>query len=114
MRAKAETITLGERQWTVRPLTLGQVQEIEPILMESTFDSNGHIGAAMTIVAIALRRDHPESASTLADVEATAGEIVAAMAKVLRLGGFVETSGQGEPGLGEAVAGVLQPTSPPA
>jgi hypothetical protein len=114
MRVGAETIVLGEQQWTIRPLTLAQVQAIEPILMESTFESKGHISAAMFIVAIALRRDHPEAASTLSEIEATASEIGAAMAVVLKLGGFVETSSGTEPRPGEAVAGALQGGSPPA
>jgi hypothetical protein len=37
----------------------------------------------------------------LGDIEATAPEIGAAMATVLRLGGFVETPARGDAGLGE-------------
>lgn len=107
MRPQAETIRLGALEWKVQPLTLRQVQEIEPILMESAFDTKGNVKAAVDIVAIALRRDHPDAASTLADVEATAPEIGAAMAIVLRLGGFIEAPKQGDPSLGETVAGVI-------
>lgn len=114
MRMSAQTIVLGEKEWTIRPLTLAQVQEIEPILMESTFESKGHISAALSVVAIALRRDHPDAAQALLEIEATASEIAAAMGIVLKLGGFVEISSSTEPGLGEAVAGELQEASPPA
>lgn len=98
MRA-AESIKLGAREWTVRPLTLRQVQEIEPILLSP--EAMGNVAAAMAIVAIALRRDHAEAAAALGDVEATAPEIGAAMATILRLGGFLP-SGAGDAPVGEA------------
>ncbi len=102
MRPRPETIRLGEREWTVRPLTLRQVQEIEPILMESASVTKGNVTAALTIVAIALRRDHAEAAAPLGDVEATAPEIGAAMATILRLGGFLPVTADGDAGPGEA------------
>ncbi|HET6377942.1 MAG TPA: hypothetical protein VFG05_06495 [Methylocella sp.] len=88
MRPISERVTLGEKSWVIRPLTLGQVREIEPALMES----GGNIGSAMRIIEIALRRDHAEDAARLAELEATAPEIAAAMSVILRLGGFIETT----------------------
>jgi hypothetical protein len=105
MRPQPETIRLGPREWPVRPLTLRQVQEIEPILMSSASEAKGNVAAALTIVAIALGRDHADAAASLGDIEATAPEIGAAMATVLRLGGFIETPAQGDAGLGEVQAG---------
>lgn len=107
MRPRHEMIQLGEREWLVRPLTLRQVQEIEPILMAGDRDSKGSVAAAVCIVEIALRRDHAEAADALADIEATAPEIAAAMAAVLRLGGFIEVCSEdgaerGDIYLGEA------------
>jgi hypothetical protein len=102
MRPQTETIALGERKWLVRPLTLKQVQEIEPILMASAETANGNVAAAIAIVAIALRRDHSEAAETLTDIEATAPEIGAAMSAVLRLGGFIEGQNRGVLKAGEA------------
>ncbi len=102
MRARIETIRLGEHQWAVRPLTLRQVQEIEPILLAGAPEATGNVCAAMAIVQIALRRDHAESAAALGDVEATAPEIGAAMAAILRLGGFLPVSIDGDAGPGEA------------
>ena len=58
--------------------------------------------AAIAIVAIALRRDHADAAASLGDMEATAPEIGAAMAAILRLGGFLETTVEGDVGLGES------------
>jgi len=102
MRPRPETISLGAHEWHVRPLTLRQVQEIEPILMSSAAEAKGNVAAAIAIVAIALGRDHAEAAGSLADIEATAPEIGVAMAIVLRLGGFVEAPAHGDAGLGEA------------
>ncbi len=56
----------------MRPLTLRQVQEIEPILMASAVETKGNVAAAMAIVSIALARDHAEAAASLGDIEATA------------------------------------------
>ena len=92
MRPLPETIRLGGREWPLRPLTLRQVQEIEPILMSSAAETKGYVAAAMAIVAIALGRDHADAAALLGDIEATAPEIGAAMATVLRLGGFIVRS----------------------
>ncbi|VFU10254.1 conserved hypothetical protein [Methylocella tundrae] len=102
MRMRTEMIRLGEREWPIRPLTLRQVQEIEPVLMANASEAKGNVAAAMAIVAIALRRDHAEAAASLGDVEATSPEIAAAMAAILRLGGFLPSSAEGDAGAGEA------------
>jgi hypothetical protein len=111
MRPRPETIRLGAREWPVRPLTLRQVQEIEPILMSSAAETKGNVAAALAIVAIALG---PDAAASLGDIEATAPEIGAAMATVLRLGGFIETPAQGDTTPGEAQAGEVRAMDPPA
>jgi hypothetical protein len=113
MRPRPETIRLGAREWPVRPLTLRQVQEIEPILVSSAAETKGNVAAALAIVQIALGRDHADAAAALGDIEATAPEIGAAMATVLRLGGFIE-SAQGDAALGEAQAGGVHAKDPPA
>jgi hypothetical protein len=112
MRPRPATIRLGAREWPVRPLTLRQVQEIEPILMSSAAETKGNVAAALAIVAIG--RDHAEAVATLGDIEATAPEVGAAMATVLRLGGFIETPAQGDSELGEAQAGEVHVKDPPA
>ncbi len=100
MRPEPVKITLGEKEFIIRPLTLRQVQEIEPIILAGAPEAKGNVTAAIAIVAIALRRDHAEAAAALGDVEATAPEIGAAMATILRLGGFLPV----EDGPGEAPA----------
>ncbi len=104
MRVRAETIRLGTNQWLVRPLTLAQVQAIEPLLFASGEAKAGSVAAAVAILRVALARDHAESAAGLDDVEAGAPEVAAAMSGVLRLGGFLPAPGEGSP-LGEAEAG---------
>jgi hypothetical protein len=107
MRPQPEIIRLGAHEWRIRPLTLAQVQAVEPILM-ATQDTKGqgHVAAAVAIVSIALSRDHALSAEGLSEIEATASEIAAAMTSVLRLGGFIETRGAPDV-LGEAEAGAI-------
>ena len=113
MRRRPETIRLGAREWPVRPLTLRQVQEIEPILMSSVAETKGNVAAALAIVAIALGRDH--AVGRLARRHrATAPEIGVAMVTALRLGGFIETPAQGDAALGEAQAGEVRAIDPPA
>lgn len=114
MRPLPETIKLGSHEWAVRPLTLRQVQEIEPILMSSAAETSGNVAAAVAIVSIALRRDYAEAAASLGDIEATAPEIGAAMATVLRLGGFIESTTDGGTEPGEARAGEIPAQDPPA
>jgi hypothetical protein len=114
MRPAPQVIRLGAHEWLVRPLTLRQVQEIEPILIPSATDAKGNVTAAIDIVAIALKRDHPDAANSLADIEATAQEIGAAMAAVLRLGGFIEAPKDGGNVPGESQAGRTHATERPA
>jgi hypothetical protein len=114
MRMQAETVALGSREWVVRPLTLRQVQEIEPILMDSALVARGNVAAALAIVAIGLRRDYPEVVDSLLDIEATASEIAIAMASVLRLGGFIESGHPGDHMPGEGVAGAAMSVDAPA
>jgi hypothetical protein len=114
MRLQPEAIKLGVHQWVVRPLTLRQVQEIEPYLLDGALGGNGSIGAAMGIVTIALRRDHAEAAAQLSDIEATAPEIGVAVATILRLGGFIQAQACGDQPPGEGVAGVTTMVGAPA
>ena len=94
MRLQPETIALGGAAWRVRPLTVAQVQEIEPLLLAE----GGTVAAAVAILRVALRREHPEAVAPLGDLEAGAGEIAAALATVLRLGGFLSGAAPGEAG----------------
>ena len=83
-----KTIELGENSYVIRPLTLRQVQQLEPVLIASAKSEITNIQAAIQIVGIALERDCAEAAKSLLDMETTPAEIGAAMAVVLVLGGF--------------------------
>ena len=105
MRPQPITLKLGTDEWRLRPLTLSQVQRIEPFLLADVQAPGGAVAAAIEIVAIALSRDHQEAAQKIGEVEATAKEIGAAMAAVLRLAGFIpEQDERHEPGEGQAGA----------
>ena len=99
MRMQAETINLGDHVWQIRPLTLAQVQAIEPVLFCQT--EGNTIATALAVIRIALARDHAEAASALGDIEAAAPDVASAMSRVLRLGGFLPQeaiSGEGQAG----------------
>ena len=118
MRPQPEVIQLGAHEWRLRPLTLAQVQAIEPILMatqdKASQETKGNVAAAIAIVSIALARDHSSAADSLTEIEATAAEIAAAMTTVLRLGGFIETRPAEALRLGEAGADAVQDRNPSA
>jgi hypothetical protein len=109
MRPQAIMLRLGDAEWRVRPLTLKQIQEIEPLLQNGE-DAGGSIAAAVKIVGVALSRDHAEAASRLAEMEATTQEIGDAMRAVLRLGGFIAAREESEPGEGQAGADGISST----
>jgi hypothetical protein len=113
MRPQPEIIRLGAHEWRVRPLTLAQVQAIEPILME-TQEKKGNVAAAIAIVSIALARDHASAAESLTEIEATASEIAVAMTTVLRLGGFIDRRVGASDILGEAEADAIPRSDPSA
>ena len=102
MRLQPRTITLGEHRWTVRPLTCAQVQAIEPLLFADG-GAHGTVAAALAVLRVALARDHAEAVAQIDEIEAGAPEIAAALADVLRLGGFVPDEETMPPG--ELVAG---------
>lgn len=108
MRPQPQVIALGGHSWQVRPLTLAQVQAIEPLVVAAS--DAGTIKSAIAIIRVALSRDHAEAAANLDEVEAGAPEIAAAMAEVLRLGGFLpheaETKAPGEAGAGSPPASI--------
>ena len=109
MRQQPQEVELGERRWRVRPLTVAQVQAIEPLLFAQ--GTAGTVATAVAILRIALARDHADAAAGLDEVEAGAPEISAALGTVLRLGGFLPA---GDAAPGEAGAGATPAASTPA
>jgi hypothetical protein len=103
MRLQAREITLGAKSWIIRPLTVAQVQAIEPLVIGSVETRTGSINSAISIIRLALDRDHPADAAALSEIETSAPEIAAAMRAILQLGGFLPN---GDPAPGEAAAGL--------
>jgi len=102
MRTSAKQIRLGHKEWTIRPLTLGQVQAIEPVLLAS--DGAGTITTALAILRVALSRDFPADVSGLENIETDADEISVAMSTILQIGGFIREIQPGEDRAGESPA----------
>jgi len=113
MRMPPDTIALGARRFEIRPLTIAQVQAIEPLLMsDGQQTAASSIATAVAILRIALARDHAEAAAEIDTFEAGAPEIGTAMAQVLRLGGFLPAGGRDvTPGEAEADRGAAKPRS---
>ena len=115
MRPQPIVLHLGGQDFRVRPLTLAQVQRIEPNLTAEAQRSGGSVAAATAIVSIALERDHPQTAQKLGEMEATATEIAAAMRAVLRLAGFIASeNAEAASGEGQAGADSISAQSTPA
>ena len=89
MRPQPIMLRLGANEWRVRPLTLKQIQEIEPLLLAGDQGAGRSIATALKIIAVALMRDHPTAAESLDEIEASTEEVASAMSAVLRLGGFI-------------------------
>lgn len=95
MRADPVEITLGDKTWKIRPLTIRQVRKIDPLMTRLSQDT----GLSVDIIQIALERDFPDDAAGLADIEANVREIGSALQSVLELGGYIYR----DTALGEAV-----------
>jgi hypothetical protein len=88
-----ETITLGGRQFEIRPLKLGQLRHVLDALDGMVGKSGGGlIEAAAHIVAAGLAPAHPDmAADAVLDLEATVDELNAAVAAILRVAGLKPT-----------------------
>jgi hypothetical protein len=85
-----ETITLGGREFTLRPLKLGQLRHVLDALDAMAGKSGGAlIAAAAQVVAAGLKPMHPDlTADTILDLEAGIAELNTAVGAVLRIGGL--------------------------
>lgn len=85
-----ETITLGGRQFALRPLKLGQLLRLVDALDRMAGQQGGAlIESAAEVVAAGLAPAHPDlSAEALLDLEAGVDELNAAVAAVLRVAGL--------------------------
>lgn len=96
----ATTITLGARDYAIRPLTLGQLRVVLPAFARAAkLNAADGIDAAIDILAAALARDHASlTCDALLEFEATPHELASAVARIAELSGLVPKDGvTGEP-----------------
>jgi hypothetical protein len=102
------TITMGDADWVVPPLTLGQLRRLMPQLQQL-----GDVGGAMAepqiavlvdIVAAALQRNYPQLTAGAVEELLDLGNAAPVLAAVLTGSGL-------QPGEAAAVAGSTGPTS---
>ncbi|HEV2162222.1 MAG TPA: hypothetical protein VGR52_08335 [Stellaceae bacterium] len=94
------TITLGARDYAIRPLTLGQLRVVLPAFARAArLNATDGIDAAIDILAAALARDHGDlTRDVLLELEATPHELASAVARIAALSGLVPKDGAaGEP-----------------
>ena len=89
----SDRITLGGRQFEIRPLKLGQLRHVLDALDGMVGKSGGGlIEAAARIVAAGLMPAHPDlAADAVLELEATVDELNAAVAAILRVAGLKPT-----------------------
>ncbi|WP_182180551.1 hypothetical protein [Methylobacterium radiotolerans] len=101
------TITLGSKTWTVRPLTLRQVEALEPLVARGSGESPFAYGLA--VVSAALARDHEPDIAGLRDLEATSADLAEATRTVLILAGYLPGI---DPGGARAAQGAASTSTP--
>ena len=96
-------ISVAGKQFTIRPLTLGQLRVILPAFARAAgLAKEEAIDAAIDILAAALSRDAPDmTRAVLLEAEALPSELIACVEAIARLSGLVP---QGDASLGEASA----------
>jgi hypothetical protein len=111
-----ETITLGGRQFALRPLTLGQLRPVLDALADMSGKSGGAlIDAAVRVVAAGLAPVQPEiTPDAVLDLAATVDDLNEAVAAVLGVAGLKPLgeapSPDGRPPVA-AVPGMASPAS---
>jgi hypothetical protein len=109
--AEKAKIKLGGQTYTVRPLTLGQIREIA-IASATLFTPGGTsrereaqaMDMMIEAVSAGLRRDAPEVAANILEVETTMQELTEAYRTVQRLAGLFVPNEDAAPGEAQAAA----------
>jgi hypothetical protein len=104
--------TLGDESYEVRELTLGQLEELQDLLVNKATHAGGSLfnkNANREIIAIALSADYPQVTSeSLKTVRMNVRRLDEIVRKILRLGGFTVPDSDEKPKEkpeGEAQAG---------
>ena len=115
-----DIVTLGGRQFELRPLKLGQLRHVLDALDAMTGKSGGAlIEAAARVAAAGLAPQYPDiSAETLLDLEATIAELNHAVAAILCITGLIPVGEAGPVVSGPSAlapsSAASTPPSPPA
>lgn len=91
MRPDPVKIELGDKEFTIRPLTLGQLRDVDSFIRRGRVGSEDYnqMDQSLDILQAALKRDYPEDAAKILDLEVGMLEIGALVQKVLRVGGMI-------------------------
>jgi hypothetical protein len=92
MRAQPIKLVFGDKEFTLRPLTIGQVEQIEPLVSSS--DAKSPTATFVEALRIALQRDYPDT--DVRDLEMGAYELGETYTKILKSGGFIQADASGE------------------
>ena len=95
MRPEPVKITLGDKEFTIKPLTLRQIREIDKILRNLDITE---IEKTSEILRVGLSRDYPEDAKNLEDLEIPMVDLGPICRQILTVGGMtVVEGGNGQP-----------------
>ena len=101
------TLIFGEQNFQVRPLTLGQLEQLEELFAHQPL-AGGSTKVARAAIKIALSRSHAEI--DVNELECDVRELPRQMEAIMRLGGFVS----GNMGEAPAAAGASASNGAPS
>lgn len=97
--ADAITITLAGANYTVEPLTLGEIEDLGAVVVKAPQSDGKIFAGAIDIIVQALKKKNPEvTAALLRGSYILPAELRAAQAKILKLSGLAEPGKVEPPG----------------
>jgi hypothetical protein len=86
MRPQPETVSVSGYEFTINPLTLGQVRRVYEIMRTPNMDQ---FERTLKIIMVGLERNHPESVKAIDELVISYDQIELIAAATLRMGGFM-------------------------
>ena len=86
MRPTPIKISLSDKEFTIKPLTLGQIRKIENSLRDPDL---AEIDKSFNVIQIALERDYPEDSANLLNFELSMSEVGPMVKDILTVGGMI-------------------------
>jgi hypothetical protein len=108
MRPEPIKITLSDKDYTIRPLTLGQIRKIDELMLRLEMRQ---VGKSIAIIAIALERDYAATAADIENQEHSMMELGSAVASILTVGGMIAVSSSGESPAAQVITGTASTES---